>query len=424
LLTPVVTYDPDDIVVTLNQQSVSSVVPPAGPSSAGTPNQRAVAAGLDGAIAVNASGFAAALNGLDQLSAPGVRASLDRLSGEANADLPSLALMAGEQFTGQIRKQGQLARLGDSGTDAGQSAMAAGGRQQVASLGGGPSENALANIEHPWGVWTSGYGQTGQLDGDGNAHSLNETIAGGAFGADYRLYPALRIGAALGYGRTTYSLDNVGDHGFIDHTQVGLYADYSVGRAYIDGTIGIAFGDATTRRDVSLPGTRAEARGNSSSTEILGSFEGGYALALGTATLTPFVGLSFGSVDQNGFAEIGAGALDLATHKQTLSSVKTALGARLNNDLTLAGRVFTTDLSVGWSHEFAAIDRNVLTAFSGAPATGFLIDGARVARNSAIVGLGFATAVSTKGNVYLHYDGDLAGSATSHAISAGFHYSW
>ena len=358
-------------------------------------------------------------------------ASLTRLSGESHASLATTALQTGASFTGQFSQQAALARLGASGTASGQAAMAAGGRQELASLGGGSDDpgvnevdRSIADIDKPWGVWTSGYGQVGQLSGDGNVHRLDETIAGGAVGADYKLTPALRVGAALGYGGTTFSLDDGGGRAEVDHTQFAVYADYTIGPVYLDGTVGAAYGDGTTRRNVSLPGRAGTAAGHVTDTQLMGSLEAGYGLKLGQVTATPFAGLALGSVDQDGFTETGAGVLDLHVAKQSQSSVKSTVGARLSTDLALGSALVTTDLSVGWAHEFAPLGRGTNASFVGAPAAGFQVTGVKVPGDSALIGFGLATAVFANTSIYVHYDGDLASGASSNAITAGFRFSW
>ena len=372
---------------------------------------------------MNPSGFARALRGLDQLDAATLTSSLDRLSGESHAGLATTALQTATAFVGQFSQQAVLARLGDLGTPSGQATMAAGGRQQLASLTGG-SDDPVANIDRPWGVWTSGYGQVGQLDGDGNSHRLNETIGGGAVGADYKLTPALRVGAALGYGGTSFSLDDGGGRAEVDHTQFALYADFAAGPAYLDGTVGFAYGDGATRRNVSLPGALAQATGHVTDAQMMGSVEAGYGLALGQSTVTPFAGLTLGTVDQNGFTETGAGALDLHVAKQSQSSVKSTLGLRLTADMALGALIVTTDASVGWAHEFAPTGRGTDAAFVGAPAAGFQASGAKVPGNAALLGIGIATAVFSDTSIYLHYDGNLASGANTNAITAGFRWNW
>jgi len=466
LLTPALSYDGNDAFVTLVQQTVSpppppppgsppvspppppgsppvspppppgsppvSPPPPPGsppvsppvspppppPAFVETANQHAVAVAFDAGLAANPAGFATAIRGLDQFpTAAGVASALTRLSGESHASLATTSLQTGVAFTGQLSQQAALARLGAS-------SMAAGGRQELARLDGG-TDDLVANADKPWGVWTSGYGQVGQLSGDGNSHRLDETIAGGAVGADYKLTPALRVGAGLGYGGTTFSLDDGGGRAQVDHTEFALYANYTQGPAYLDATMGVGYGDGTTRRNVSLPGRPGLAAGHVTDTELTGSLEAGYGLALGHATtLTPFVGLALGTVDQDGFSETGAGVLDLNVAKQSQSSVKSTLGGRISTDLALGSALVTTDLSVGWAHEFAPVNRGTNAAFIGAPGAGFQVAGAKLPGDSARIGFGLATAVFANVSVYAHYDGDLASGASSNAITAGFRFTW
>ena len=424
LLTDVLTYDADDAFVTLFQRSIAANIQ-------GSKNEHNVAVAIDQGSAANSVGFSAAIAGIDTLSTANVRSALDRLSGESHASLATTALQAGSLFANQFHQQGVLARLGDSGTASGQTAMLAGGRQNLARLDGGtddPSvseaDRSVADADMPWGVWASGYGQTGQLSGDGNSHRLDETIAGGTVGADYKVLPNLRVGAGIGYGGTTFSLDNGGGRGQVDHTQFAVYGDYTLGAVYVDTMVGYAYGDGTTSRNVSLPGTPATAYAHTTDNQVLGSVEAGYALPVGGIALTPFVGLTVGSVDQDGFVENGAGVLNLRVRDQSASSVKSAVGARVTADMPVGGRVITTDLSAGWAHEYAPTNRSTVAAFAGAPAASFQVAGAKVPGDSAQVGFGLATAVFANTSLYAHYDGDLASGASSNAITAGFRFNW
>jgi len=416
LLAATLSYDAHDAIVTLGQLPVAS-------SSSETANQHATAVAFDAGLTTNPAGFTDAIRGLDQLSTADLASSLSRLSGESHASLGTTALQTGTAFINQFANQGALARLGASGTASGQSAMAAGGRQELASLTGG-SDDPVANLDKPWGVWSSGFGQTGQLAGDGNAHRLDETITGGIVGADYKATPALRVGVGLGYGGTTFSLDDGGGRAQVDHTLAALYANYTAGPAYLDGLLGVAYGDGTARRNVSLPGAPAQASAHVTDTQVLGSLEAGYGFELGGARLTPFAALALATVNQDAFTETGAGVLDLQVAKQAPSSARSTLGTRLTADLALGSTLVTTDLSAGWAHEFAPLNRNATAAFTGAPAAAFQVAGARVAGDSAQIGVGLATAVFAGTSVYLHYDGDLASGSSSNAISAGFRFTW
>jgi outer membrane autotransporter protein len=81
-------------------------------------------------------------------------------------------------------------------------------------------------------------------------------------------------------------------------------------------------------------------------------------------------------------------------------------------------------MRLGWSHEFADTTRPVNAAFAGAPTVGFTTFGAQAPRDGVVLGLGANTQVAERINIYLRYDGDLAGGNTSHVLSAGARYVW
>ena len=417
LLSSTLSYDTDDAYVTLGQLSVTQGLNLIG----GTRNETQTAAGFDEAESAETGTYAASLAALDQLSAAGLRHSLDQLSGEIYTGLATTALVAGGQFLDQIDHQGALARLGDD--PAALAAAGGGTRVQLASLTGNTADPA-ATMDRPWGVWASGYGQTGEIAGDGNSHQLNETISGAAVGADYRL-GALRVGTAVGAASTNFSLNDEGSRADINQTQIALYADYAPGPAYLFGTLGFAYGEGTVNRDVSLPGQRATASGHATSYQGMGAFEAGYGMALSRrAMVTPFARLAVDAVHQNSLSETDAGALDLSVADQSASSVTSTLGARFTDRVPLAGIKLAVNLSLGWLHEYASTQRTATVAFSADPASGFQVDGAQPARDSAIIGAGLATALSASTSLYLRYDGAISGPDTSHAVSAGFRFIW
>jgi outer membrane autotransporter protein len=77
---------------------------------------------------------------------------------------------------------------------------------------------------------------------------------------------------------------------------------------------------------------------------------------------------------------------------------------------------------LGWSHEFADLDRPVSAAFAGAPA--FTTQGATGPRDGVVLGLAANTAIAQGTSLYLRYDGDLAGANTNHVLPAGVRMVW
>jgi uncharacterized protein with beta-barrel porin domain len=68
--------------------------------------------------------------------------------------------------------------------------------------------------------------------------------------------------------------------------------------------------------------------------------------------------------------------------------------------------------------------RSVTESFAGQPSATFVVAGSAVARDSALVGLGLATAISDDLKASLTYEGDLASGADSHTVSASIRFTW
>ena len=94
-------------------------------------------------------------------------------------------------------------------------------------------------IEPSWSFWGSGFGGVAKLDGDAAVGSQDVTsrIAGGAAGADYRLWPNTKIGFALAGGETSFTLANGYGSGHSDFFQGSIYGKSYFGPAYVTGAV-------------------------------------------------------------------------------------------------------------------------------------------------------------------------------------------
>jgi outer membrane autotransporter protein len=130
----------------------------------------------------------------------------------------------------------------------------------------GPLGEAVAaaseGVAAPWSAWASGFGATGSVDGDGNSHRLDETIAGGAVGLDGRVAPGLLVGVGLGYASTALGVNDGGGQGDVDAVQAGLYASWAGGDGfYADGVLGYAHGSNSLSRNCQPAGAAGDGQG-------------------------------------------------------------------------------------------------------------------------------------------------------------------
>ena len=413
-------YDANDAFVTLTRSF-------AGFDLGLTPNQRAVGIALDQAGASPNADIQNALDALEGLTAAQAPNALDQLGGEVYSSFATVQLRGAQLFANLVGQQ-----MAQTHGGAGGILLAQGGtRVQLASRD--PFADYLAQtspdapqLPRPWSAWASGYGVSGGVAGDGNAHDLGYTLGGTAFGLDDRIAPDLVVGGAFGYMRSDATLSGLSGRATANIYQGAVYASYAPGRFYLDGLLGYAHGNETVTRGIAFTGLSRNATGETSANQFLAALETGFATRLdGTTVLTPYAGLQTSTAVQDSFVESGAGGLDLAVAGQTTSSLRSILGGKLAKTIETGWeRPLALELRVGWAHEFVNDDRAVAASFVGIPGAAFTVQGAKPGRDSALIGLAAQTALNDQSSLFLRYDGDINGADNAHAITGGIRITW
>ena len=146
----------------------------------------------------------------------------------------------------------------------------------------------------------------------------------------------------------------------------------------------------------------------------------GFDMARAGRLFTPFARLQGSTTAQAGFSEWGADSLDLTVASQTTSSLRTTLGAELQNEF---GPV-DLHLRLGWLHEYADTARPMTASFAGAPGVAFTVFGATPQRDSAAIGFSGCTKVGESTELYARYDGEVGGGSDNHAFNVGLRMVW
>jgi outer membrane autotransporter protein len=417
-LTPTLTYTATDVnlAMTRNNSAFASV--------AATGNQRAVGGALDRA-ATNGQ-MTTVINAVTGLTAAQADDAYKQMSGEAYADVGSVSVYAGQMFMGTLGQQIAQARGGGSAS------LSSGSRVNLAALGapvfgdGETGASAGTPLRGPWNAWMSGVGVTGKVDGDANSSTLNYSGGGAAMGIDRQFGPDTIAGIAGGYSNTNISTQGVSSSGTVNSYQGALYGSYNPSAYYLQGLAGYAYNDNTMTRTISFPGVSSTANGSTSSNQFLGAVETGYAFPVAKATsLTPFAGLQGTTANQASFTETGAGTLNLTVDSQTTNSVRSILGVQVDHDVNIGlASPIALLARAGWAHEYASTARPMTASFAGAPGAGFTVDGAQMARDSAVVAFGAVTKLTQALSFLLRYDGDVNGSDYAHAVTGRLSFTW
>jgi autotransporter-associated beta strand protein len=396
-LKPSLSYDADDVFLLLTRSSFSG--------GALTPNQHAVGTALDRGDPGATGDFETVLNvlsGLDTVQGP---AALDAISGQPYANFGTVNTTMGYAFANAIGNQ--LSGWG------GATHVALAEACDVACDATAPSR---------WGAWLSGIGGLGSVPGQGgNSGTFTYNFGGTAVGLDYRLDPRILVGASLGFTAGSQWVNGFNGRGQVEAFSGSLYGSFTEDALYVNAVAGYSRASNRLTRVITIPGLlQRTAYGQTSADQFVGQVEAGYHLAVGPGSITPFARLQGSTTAQAGFSEWGAESLDLTVASQTTSSLRTTLGAELQNEF---GPV-DLHLRLGWLHEYADTARPMTASFAGAPGVAFTVFGATPQRDSAAIGFSGRTKVGESTELYARYDGEVGGGSDNHAFNVGLRMVW
>ncbi|HYD06237.1 MAG TPA: autotransporter outer membrane beta-barrel domain-containing protein, partial [Reyranella sp.] len=417
-LTPSLSYGANDVTLLLFSTATSFQ------NGGQTPNQRAVGAALDLASPTATGDFANVLTAMYTLDTTQGPQVLDALGGQNYSGFSSLMVQGSLLFMNSFQIQ-----AGSGQTSGASSGLPNGSTYQALKTDNClPTANAC-DVEPLWGVWGGGTGAFGTVAGDGNGKGLTYNLGGFVAGLDRKFAPSFRAGVAAGFNAASLYTNGMPGTGTSNTVQVALYGEYLQGPFYVDALAGYGHSDNRMTRPIVIPGLPYRAaQGYTTANTFFGQLEAGYKLTVAPSFggfVTPFARLQGVTSTQNGFTESGADSLNLTVAAQTTNSLRTVLGAQLGAAIDAPWREkLNLTMRLGWSHEFADTSRPVNASFAGVPAIGFTTVGAQAPRDGVVLGLGANTAIAERTNVYLRYDGDLAGGNTNHVLSAGVRYVW
>lgn len=361
-----VSYGANSASVTLSAGSLTTV---ATNLSAGTPsNVLAVARGIDAAVASGAdsSAFFQVYNQPTQAT---LAAAVNSLSGEVHATTSATSFRVSDQFL------------------------------RLMLSPPGASEKAKVTAQDGTVIWSAAYGDAGRTNGDSAAGSSRQSASDWnlAFGIDTPLSNETTVGFAVSASKAQTSLDGALGSADADVVQVGVYGTSALDRISFGFAGSFTHLNVETSRGVPVLGTgqlEADYQANGWSGRIEGAYEAfnpthGFALS-------PFAALQGHVADTPDFVETlngGAAAQALSVNGGSNRFFRSELGVRMNlSDLgaDTSGAIYA---SAAWAHYFVN-DTSVSAALTGLAGSNFTVEGAELARDSALLGLGATVSLS------------------------------
>ncbi len=244
-----------------------------------------------------------------------------------------------------------------------------------------------------WGQVFGGRASQGLRD---NISGYHANYRGLLIGADALVTDTLRAGALVSAGKTAIASDgdNTGSSANVNSYNLTAYATYSGSPWYFNALAGAARQQYSTVRAISYTGFSGVADGSFTGLQYTTAVQAGYPLNLDAwlpgATLTPIAGLSYNNLRQNGYTETGGNGAALNVNASSTSSLKSELGAKLENSFATSYGKLLPSVQLGWRHEYK--DGRVQTGASfvadSTGSTAFVTQGASAVRNVGVLNLG------------------------------------
>ena len=285
-------------------------------------------------------------------------------------------------------------------------------------------------IEPSWSFWGSGFGGVAKLDGDAAVGSQDVTsrIAGGAAGADYRLWPNTKIGFALAGGETSFTLANGYGSGHSDFFQGSIYGKSYFGPAYVTGAVAGGAQWVKNDRTVIIGPVFDTLTASYTLPVVAGRLESGYRwFSTPYFGVTPYAAVQAQTAFLPGFTETptaGTGATANVVASRDVTAVRSELGAWFDTQLWWATPYgVLLRARAAWVHEY---ERNatVSAQFATLPGSTFLTTGAQLPANAALVSGVVEVPLTPYVTVSGKFDGEFGNGATTWAGTGKVRWVW
>lgn len=357
-------------------------------------------------------------------------AGLSQASGESATGSQQTTFNAMNLFMSLLTDVSGAGRSGTPGAipyagETGANAYAASGRRPsdaFASI----NRKAPPTFEQRWEVWAAGFGGSQTTDGHAalGSNTTTSSVYGTAVGLDYRFSPSTVAGFALAGGATGFGVNGLG-WGHSDLFQAGAFVRHNSGPAYITAALAYGWQDVTTNRIVTAAGAD-QLRAQFNANAVSGRIEGGYRQATPWIGLTPYAALQatlFSLPSYQEFAAVGNNTFALNYAAKDVTSTRTELGLRADKSFAAAGGVVTLRGRAAWAHDFNP-DRTVGAVFQALPGSAFVVNGAALARDSALTTASVQMFWMNGWSAAATFEGEFSNVTRSYAGKGVVRYTW
>jgi autotransporter-associated beta strand protein len=284
----------------------------------------------------------------------------------------------------------------------------------------------MQTFDQRWRIFGAAYGGNTQIGGNAalGSHDATSRVYGAMGGASYALSPATQLGFAFGGGGTSFGLSDGLGSGRSDLFQAGVFAHHGFARGgYLSGAFAYGWHDVTTDRTAS---TGERLRGAYKAGVLSGRLEAGWRIDTAWAGVTPYAAAQAISYRMPSYLEQGNGAADsfaLGYAGRDVTATRSELGLRLDRTTVMGDTLLTLRGRAAWAHNFDTA-RNVAATFQSLPGSGFIVNGAAMAPDAALVSAGAEVAWRNGFALAASFEGEFSNNVTSYTGKGTLRYAW
>ncbi|HYJ30837.1 MAG TPA: autotransporter domain-containing protein, partial [Allosphingosinicella sp.] len=189
-----------------------------------------------------------------------------------------------------------------------------------------------------------------------------ETV-GATGGVEYDTISGLIVGAAASYTRADADFATQSGSARAAGWQLGAYAGWRGGGAFVQGYAGIGSLDYDIERAAVIDNVTASPDGDT----MTAGASAGFLLPMGSLQIGPVLALRYARAEIDGFTETGDPVLTLDVSEQRLTSLTGSAGIEARGDLSAGGLSIQPYGSVALEREFDGDARSLTYALTAAP---------------------------------------------------------
>lgn len=240
-----------------------------------------------------------------------------------------------------------------------------------------------------WAAGLNGQRSLAHLSVDGN---------GWVLGQDRRFGDRWRLGAAFAQSQAVARHDLRNDREQNRQFESQLYAQWQHRDSYLLGRFALGRMQRSLQREIVLGAEGFAVESDYASRYATLSLQAGQRFGLGSATLTPYVGVQALQLDRDGFTEQGAAGFGLRTLDSTLAAALALVGARLGHEWQFGAARMALQGRVEWQRTLSQSGTDIDARFTAldvwAPIRGQGMD-----RDIGVFGIGLSSALPRWGRL-------------------------